>query len=562
MPYLPKHCLNLSLLLCCQLSFAATFRVGSNADASCTHTTLPAAVAAAAANADATNTILLANNTTYTGVRVLLNNGKRLNVEGGFDNCLDATSDPAQPTVLNALAGDSMFEVRLTGGIGVFLTSVIIQGGGDTDAGGGIEVRSGNVSLDNVQVRNNRARYGGGVYVDGLGAAVPARVQIGVNTRPSFIYNNEAFATNGADGLGGGVHAGNGGTIAFVSGGITDNRARQGGGISVDTGARLQFVGVQPPSPPVIRNNSVTGASAGGGIAAASGADVSTNNATRIFIDGNFGLIGAAIYATGGSTIDLRYAWIKGNRRPVGSTNTATAIFADTAGTEVILRGGPLHVRCENGEFCSQLQGSIEPSSAISANAGTRVELERIHVSAFQSSFSIMSGSNSTIVLSNSLVSGNQAASLFGMIVGANVRLNYSTVTNNIVSAVFVNTVTATTGNVQLHGSVVHGNGPLAAPGNELNFSNGGCVSIVNENANADGVGIVFANAGLDANFLPTASGAATDRCETDTAFNPDIEDNARPVDLPVGNVFGPQDLGAYERQATVVDPIFRNGFE
>jgi hypothetical protein len=543
--------LSLLLLFYCQLSWAATFRVGSPGDSACAHFTLASAISAAAANADTTNTILLANNVSYTGVRVLLTNNKRLNIEGGYDNCLDATSDPAQPTVLNALAGDSVIEVRLTGGIGVFLTSVIIQGGGDTDAGGGIEVRSGNVTLDNVQVRNNRARYGGGIYVDGLGAAVPARVQIGVNSRPSFIYNNEAFATSSIDGLGGGVHAGNGGSIVYVSGGVLENTARIGGGINVDTGARLQFAGLQPVSPPVIRNNTAT--LFGGGITADNAA-VSTNNATRIFIDGNIAAVGSALRAWNGATIDLRYAWIKGNRRPDG---IGTAITADGAGTEIVLRGGPFHVRCEGGEYCSQLYGANDSSSAVSLSGGARMTLERIHVTGFQSFFAVMqSNGGAELVLSNSLVSGNQSSeSLFRMIIGGNVRLNYSTVMNNTVSTVF-----AESGNVQLHGSVIHGNGPLALAGNGLNFSNGACVSIVNENVHADGVGIVFANAGFDANFIPTVSGPATDRCEADAAFNPDIENNLRPVDLPIGNVFGPQDLGAIERQAA--DPIFRNGFE
>jgi hypothetical protein len=546
----------LGLTILSSLAQAATFRVG--ADGACTHTTLAAAVTAAAGNADTINTLLLANNASYTGVRVLLNNAKRLNIEGGYDSCSDSSSDAATPTILNALAGDSMFEVRLTGGAGLFLTTLIIQGGGDTDAGGGVEVRSGNTTLDNVQVRNNRARYGGGVYVDGLGAAIPARLQLGVNARPSFIYENTATTSSSIDGRGGGVHCGNNATLSIVSAQISDNTAVNGGGISADTGCNVQFAGLQPTFPPVIRNNT---ASSGAGGLWVDDAQVTTSNATRIFIDGNVARFSSAIQATNNANVQLRYAWIKGNR-----TTTADDVAIRVFNSQLFLRGGPLHVRCENNEFCSQVRNSAPNQAAIELNGagspGARLELERVHLSGFSAARPIIdTGSLASLVVSNSLITGNQSA--LGLIdpFRTDVRINYSTIVDNTAPATFRGNF-SDGGTVALHASVLFDAAPLAVSDNLIAFSNGACPSVVSNNTNADSVGRVTTTSGLDANFIPTALGEAIDNCATEAAFAPDMQNNPRPVDFPIGDIAGPQDAGAFERQADVVDPIFRNGFE
>jgi hypothetical protein len=531
-------------------SQAATLRVGLEGSAGCTHSSLQSALSEAASNADSSNIIRLANNQSYTGIRVLLTNNKTLTIEGGYDNCTDTTSDPAQPTVLNALAGDSMFEVNLTGGTGLTLTTLAIQGG-NTNFGGGIELRSGDVRLDNAQIRNNTAGFGGGVFVRG-GGGLPARLYVGTNTRPSYIFNNTAIVGPGLSASGGGIYCDNGGSIFLTSGGITDNTAGTGGGIHVASGCSLQFDGAQPSFAPQVRNNS---GGNGGGIYA-DAATVTTAGTSRIYIDGNVADSGAAINARNRADIDLRYAWIKGNRP---RSIEGYAIRLSDATTKLVLRGGPLYVRCENGEFCSQVHGaSLASTRALAAATGSRIELERIHVTGFTGEIGIVAGG--LMLLSNSVVSGNTVSENLFRTIGT-IRLNYSTVVNNTAFAGFADVNSGTAGNVELHASIVFNDGLLLARApNLLNFSNGACPSVVNENSNADGVGRVTLISGLDANLLPTALGVATDVCATEIAFSPDLQNNPRPFDGPNPNLLGPQDAGAFERQSD--DFIFRNGFE
>lgn len=546
----------ISALLLCLVSAsapAAQLRVGPAFAPGCTHTSLASALAEAAGNEDSANTIRLANSTSYNGIRIALNDAKALTIEGGFESCIDPTSDPASPTVLNALAGDSLVRVDLAGGPGLSLVSVVLQGG-DATSGGGIQIVSGTVALDNVQVRNNRAIVGAGVAVVG-GGALPSLLRIGVNARPSFIFDNAVVT--GSSGLGGGVYCNAGGTVSYVSGGITGNNATFGGGIYLEDGCRLQFDGQQPASPPVIRNNVAT---LDGGALHVLRAQVSTSDDTRVFIDGNRARSGAAILAGDGSTVALRYAWIKANT-PTGVN--ASVIAASGTGTSVALRGGPLHVRCENGEFCSQLHGAGSTKGAIESISNARVEIDRVHLTGFDSTFASLFARTATIRVVTSLVSGNRnTAGLFQAFDNARIEIDYGTVVANTVPAVFINAnSSAPPGDVMLHASVVFNAAPLAPPTNFLRFTNGACRALVNENANADGVGTVSATSGLDAQFIPLfSSGFAVDACATEPAFALDMLGNPRPFDAPVIDVLGPMDRGAFERQSE--PPLFRDGFE
>jgi predicted outer membrane repeat protein len=533
---------------------AATLRVGLPFSPGCTHSSVQSAIAEAAANGDSSNLIRVASNQSYTDVRAVVNTNKQLTIEGGFDSCTDSISDPAQPTVLNALAGNSLLEVNLTGGSGITLSSLVLQGATGAAAGGALDLRSGTVLLDNVQIRNNQATVGGGVYLSGVGA-VPTRLQIGTNARASFIFGNRT--TNTVSGLGGAIYCTNNATISYVSGGMTDNLAGSGAGLYLAQNCRLQFDGMQPASPPVIRNNN---ASLDGGAIFATTAQVSTSNNTRLFIDGNTARTGAAIYAEEAATVDLRYAWIKGN---TATGTNASIVSARSPNTRISLRGGPLHLRCESGDFCSQLHGNGSNKGAIEASNSAQVDLERVHLTGFTSSFASVFAQDASILLSNTLVSGNQnTVGLFQAFNNAQVRLHYSTVVDNTLPAVFVNSNFASPpGIVELYASVVFNTGSLLAPAsNFLTFTNGSCRAVVNENANADGVGRVVLNAGLDASYVPTLFGAAIDNCETDALHLTDMLSNPRPFDAPIANLIGPSDLGAFERQPE--PPIFRNGFE
>jgi hypothetical protein len=541
----------ISLLLCTCLfalpAYAEMFRVGVPFEPGCTHSSLSSAVAAANANADTSNSIRISNSQTYTDTRIIIANAKALSMEGGFDSCIDTTSDPAQPAVLNALSGLSMFTVQLSGTGAVTLSNLIVRGG-SADTGGGISLLSGDLILDNVQIRNNEARLGAGIYVAGTSAA-PARLQIGTTARPSFIFENTALPLPGSNG--GGIYGTGASTVNVVLGDFSANSAGTGAGIYLTNGAQLNFTNPNS-STSIIRNNAAT--LNGGGIFADAGAQVVNANA-QLLIDGNSGRAGAAIWAGGGADVDLRYPFIKGT---TAAATQSSVVSASGTGTTLTLRGGPRHVVCAT-EFCSQVRGINSAMDALDVRAGAVMELERMHITGFNGSIAPIYVLGGELILSSSLVSGNQnSVALLQPSSSGTIRMRYSTVTGNTAPAMFTNPGVAS--NVELQASIVHNSGLLAAAGNTITFTNGLCRALVNENSNADGVGRTAPGSGLDANFIPTPQGSATDSCAADPVYTTDMQSNSRPVDYPLANLLGPQDLGAFELQPE--PPLFRNGFE
>lgn len=101
----------------------------------------------------------------------LLIANKSLTLVGGYSDCNDTTADPDQPTILDM--GDQETVVTVSSAIAgvqnVWLRNLLLrQGNGGLNKGGGVDLSGAvNLRLDNVDVQENQASYGGGIHVHG-----------------------------------------------------------------------------------------------------------------------------------------------------------------------------------------------------------------------------------------------------------------------------------------------------------------------------------------------------------------------------------------------------------
>ena len=93
--------------------------------------------------------------------------------------------------------------------------------------GGGIAILSGNVQLDNSDVHDNLADFGGGVALVDL-----------EGTSPSLSLDSARLISNRALFQGGGAVL-EGGSMSCTNGGVFRNWASEGGGILLDFGSEL-----------------------------------------------------------------------------------------------------------------------------------------------------------------------------------------------------------------------------------------------------------------------------------------------------------------------------------
>lgn len=381
---------------------AATFRVGNDGIPPCTHTTIAAAVAAAAANGPGLDQIYVEGSVTLSSTIDV--NNHSVEIVGGFPNCTDALPGPGRASVTMTAdpgfwihGGTSSRTVTIAGfqiirsGAGgrmidaqgpaiVWLENALLSNGAAVD---GANVRmSGNVILflgDGVGIYSGDATgNGGGIHCSGGGTILAtAGSRIGDNT---------------ADFDGGGVYmsgclmnmfSGSTGTVTCPTGGlgVVCNRAEfSGGGIYAINGSEVNLIG-GADLPALVAENV---ADEGGGIYA-TGSDVSVD-ATNAWINDNIGSfegggvyvragtsfslvstepdcrgtlcsqisrnnsnisggVGAGVAADSGADVVIRQTTMTGNVANV----TGSVIFAEDAGTTVSLEG--LIVRANAGSL-------------------------------------------------------------------------------------------------------------------------------------------------------------------------------------------------------------------
>ncbi len=240
----------------------ASARVGING-ATCTYGRIQDAVDAAASG----DTIQATADIFFETVNI---NGKNLTLVGGYD--VDCTTYITGTTIVDGSASsDSVFDIAASM---VTLRNLQITGG--NAIGGGVDADAGaHVTLDNLRVTGNTGTYGAGLYV-GTTAVMTL-------TNGTRIENNTATIDGGGARVWGKL------VITSWLGGITDNTAPNGGGVSVPGG-------VLELRPGHVGNNQATAADGrGGGIHVLDGGVITATGSSNVYRNSAYD--GGGIYA-------------------------------------------------------------------------------------------------------------------------------------------------------------------------------------------------------------------------------------------------------------------------
>jgi len=227
-----------------------------------------------------------------------------LTIEGGFQNCLAATSGDT-PTGMTVIDGNNLNIVIFIGNDSneytVSLSNITIQNGkrGDGDLGGGIDATGSNtrIELHNVRVINNN---GSGIAVDNI----------------NFLGAEDILIANNSTTNGGGIYCSNTNIIIFEKSEIHTNSAQNGGGVYATNSCKLMMVSGAPY--PVTGRSGInlnTASSNGGGIYATNAAKIKLyghkldttpvigSSNYPVFVEFNTASVdGGAFYVTGAST--------------------------------------------------------------------------------------------------------------------------------------------------------------------------------------------------------------------------------------------------------------------
>ncbi len=172
-----------------------------------------------------------------------------------IDKNLTLTGASMDTTILRpSMAGQRV--ITVTAGHSLRLESLQITGGqAGADAGGGVYVMSGTLTLVSSRIHHNSAAYGGGVFQGGAGGMLTSIGSLfqdntatlhggGIYVAGSAVLTDTTLSANTAGFHGGGIHV-NGSSTLLYSGIITGNHANGGNGGGVNLNDALSIVGTQ-----------------------------------------------------------------------------------------------------------------------------------------------------------------------------------------------------------------------------------------------------------------------------------------------------------------------------
>jgi predicted outer membrane repeat protein len=489
-------------------NLAAVSRVGING--ACTFTTIQSAVNAAS-NGD---TLRVAAGVYLENVDIT---DKSITVEGDFNSTCTAKGG-GETRIEGSIGPGSTLDI--TNG-DVVLRDLVLSWGIDL-AGGGVDARSADVTLDNVEVTKNYALLGGGVFVDAASNLT--------------LINGSVISENAIPdlGSGGGLHV-----LGEASGSgsnILGNCAPNGGGV-YQQGGSVQFESVA-----VVGNQALGEGGKGGGYYAAEGGTIETNNTT--LLGGNSATSGGGIYLESGSLLSatetiigfpLLFLWpnladvgagIYADSSTVDFSGTIDLNIADSQGAGLYATNSTVTLRdALVGGNSESYQGNIlgpagHTGVGIYLDNATQALLDNTRVvsNTFQTAGYTYGGgiylmNSSHLTLSNNSSVEDHSAPHMTDGRGAGIYINASTVTVDN-SQIISNTAgfngggirmfDASTLNIQ-NGAILSSNrslngegGAIAAVGTpDININNG---TFHHNRANTDG-GVVYVNAGtLDFN--------------------------------------------------------------
>lgn len=600
-PALPPRCRTLLVvaLVAAPAAFADTFRVGAAGDPSCSHSTLFAALIAAAGNGPGLDTIRIANTQAYTGVALAVS-GHSLRIEGGYATCGAATAS-GRTTLSGSTGTSTAISTSGSGPHTLELVNLDIAnsptGGSASRLGGGLRI-TGNyqVTLRNTLVRNNTAARGGGIYIDAV-----------AGTRLTLALPASSVSDNDATISGGGIYctgpavidwqAGAGAVFgnATTSNGTDPDESGSGGGAALFNGCDM----TQHGGPGLTHLFGNTAVQYGGGYY--------LRNQARLHLVGN-GQHPARIsdnittLATGGTPGAGGGIAI---RDPAGAGTISEALVENSAiednrswqGSGVALLGGGRFLMrrtlagsaCHDPRYCSSLSfngvpgtASSERAGALWAQDGAVVEITGTYIEgngALVGSALWTNGSART-VLDSVVLTGNYGATTLidarDIGGGGAITLAWSTVTGNSYTGAAAGrrilgaNQSPSANSIRIYGSLL--GEPLLFGVSSVTLLSD-CVlrdpamAPLGTSSNVTRQGTLAAPYGLAApgsgNFhLASGSQVPADWCDIGVGprLNGDIAGNTAIVDAVATNLWGIRDLGAHEFQDS--DLIFAHGFQ
>ena len=583
-------------------------------DVKCTHSDIQTAITAATCSYG-TN-IFITHEHTYTGQSLSIQD-RNVTLIGriGGDKCGPATivicdpiigcaPPPTGPLVIvGGTNNASVITINGTSHVTLRYLDITNVGNNANGNGGGIDFDgSGTLTIDTSWVGNSHATNGGGIYFNGTGAATSTL---------SVLAHSDIF-NNTADGDGGGIlvlgnaeldvlqddteinsnHAGNhGGGIAVIGpahanigspgvsgpdgdlGLVHNNTAAYGGGISVtvvdssDHDSIVKLFTTDPTRPVGIVNNTAT--QTGGGIYLLPGSSDGSTVSDTYFcawdyrIEANIAQEGAAIYS------DTDYSFFDNPRGGVVNLGVCPFAYPTELGA----------VACPDSTVCNRLDSNhaednaANPTSAILVQTDGRLSASRFSMRYNNGAHAIrLIGDYAHGDLFDCLIAENQSHQELIHVSGSQSPLSIGacTLANNSIGTTHV---IHTESELTLTNDIIDQGGTLALDysGNpaslSINYVLSNDVTTLPDSA---GSGIALGSpdyvdiAHSDYHLKPTSLGVDY----APTVGGTDLDRHTRDVDLPsAGNVFGSQDLGAYEiqnlfRECGTKDSIYCDGFD
>lgn len=417
-------------------------------------------------------------------------------------------------------------------------------------SGGAIAIMDGDTDVQaiDLQITNNNAAQGGGIYCTGQ--------------NNSFILSDSGnsdmgiFTNNATDGDGGGVLLTQGCEFTSYMGsavsdtfsdfrGINRNTADgKGGGIAVESGAKLYLKGYQ---------DCINGECIG-------------NNQDAVTIGENVADgVGGGVSAQGMGTVIEAYAFnIHGNSAISGagiSVEQNAQLITDK-----------LVNSCWSDVACNQINNNQASftGGALYAQSGADLQVSKTFLTRNRADLAVVASvwGNAQLKFDSSVVAFNANLAtggfddeyLFNVFSGGLLDVRFSTITrNHVVTEMIRNGGTQ----INLTGSIIYGPGLdiyTSVPSGSLSAD---CL-VLNEGVTVTGSNILVGDpnfiAPVNSNFQLSSNSIAIDMCAPDTSVLTDLDLVARGFDVAnIPDADGTYDAGAYEYRS---DLIFGNGFE
>jgi predicted outer membrane repeat protein len=552
-----------------------TYLVGADA-AVCDFAVIQAAIDAAQLH-PGPDRIRIADDQSYAGLALKLG-AQDLTIEGGYSSCAEAAASTTPPSARTTLSGsgglpDSVIEI--TGSGERVLRGLTLRGGDDPVSGGGLQFDgAGDVYLERVSISSNASAFGAGINFHAPGS--PANL---IFVDSVLVQNNTASESGGGIRVTGNAFLFLSSDLSAVIGNVAEGQSSDqqghGGGVLVVGPAQAHIAAAGVLNQGAIRANR---AKYGGGLAVigsedgAAAAFLYTIDPQRpLWIDGNSASIaGGAVYTDTYQTLSQDatvYAWgvrIENNRAPEGAAievRGGSDFYLNASRSDIPGRPG-VASDCAPGVLCNRIRGNRSEAAGGAATQGAVVRrathLQRV---------SLLDNVGGRLLqgvetLDTALVARNSAS--LELMLGAGflpLALDNVTVVDNVVGA---DHLIDSFIPPRLTHSIVHQPGKTVATGpfdqlHDVVVSS--CTllpcSVADRVASfPSGARFVDPDGG---DYRLHASSRAVDFAPAVPGQHRDLDGNPYDRDLPKPDLFGPRDLGAYERQD--IGELVRNPF-